>query len=210
MATGKLLRFDRRTLDSAGQSLARSRQPVDRGYSRPDDGRFDREQRVFGVCGAAALYRREMLEQLRDDHGIFDERYFAFYEDLDLAWRAQRRGWQAHYRPQAVGYHARGASGRDAGLAGRWAAMLRRPAEIRYHVVKNRYLTILKNDTLRDYLANLPFIAARDLATLILLACTSPSVLWRLWRGRRLFRETLRERRLDSDGPRHKTQGRRV
>lgn len=210
IATGKLLRFDRQTLDSAGQALGRSRQPIDRGYSRPDDGRYDREERVFGACGAAALYRREMLEQLRDEHGVFDERYFAFYEDLDLAWRAQRHGWQACYRPQAVGYHARGGSGRDVGLAGRLAAMLRRRPEVRYHVVKNRYLTILKNDTLRDYLANLPFIAARDLATLVLLAGTSPSVLWRLWRGRRLFRETVRERRLDSGGARHKTQGRRV
>ncbi len=61
MAAGKLLRFDGRTLDSAGQILGRSRQPKDRGYGTLDRGRYDQDTVVFGACGAAALYRRAML-----------------------------------------------------------------------------------------------------------------------------------------------------
>lgn len=92
IASGKLLRFDGSTFDSAGQELARSRQPRDRGYGRVDRGQFDRDGSVFGACGAAALYRRSMLDDVADADGYFDTTFFAFYEDLDLAWRARRRG----------------------------------------------------------------------------------------------------------------------
>ncbi len=201
IACGKLLRFDERTLDSAGQRLGRSRQPVDRGYGRPDRGQFDRDEEVFGACGAAALYRRSMLESIADgEGGFFDERFFAFCEDLDLAWRARRLGWKALYRHRAIGYHARG--GTAAGPGG-GPAMLRRSAEVRYHIVKNRWLTMLRNDTPSGYLANLPFILARDVATVGLLLLTSPGVLARIWRTRALFRESLERRRLDAERPRH-------
>ena len=69
IACGKLLRFDRKTLDSAGQQLARSRQPLDRGYGRRDAGQYDRNESVFGACGAAALYRRAMLDSIVDEGG---------------------------------------------------------------------------------------------------------------------------------------------
>ncbi len=199
MAAGKLLRFDGRTLDSAGQELGRSRQPQDRGYWRPDQGQFDRDEEVFGVCAAAALYRRAMIDEIADTGGaVFDEAFFAFYEDLDLAWRARRRGWKAVYRYRAVGLHHRGGSAEGPTLLRRFAAILGRSPEIRFHVVKNRYLTILRNDTPRDYLANLAFILARDIAMLGLLVLSSPSVLMRLWRARRIFREALVKRRRDA------------
>lgn len=206
MASGKLRRFDGRTLDSAGQQLGLSRQPKDRGYGALDEGQFDEDGEVFGACGAAALYRRSMLNAIADgDNGFFDEEFFAFYEDLDLAWRARRFGWKAAYRHRALGYHARGASARPVSPR-RWAALLSRGPEIRFHIVKNRYLTILRNETLRGYLANLPFILARDLAVLSLLAATSPRVLARLWRERAVFRRALERRLLDETRLRHKIE----
>jgi GT2 family glycosyltransferase len=199
IATGKLLRFDRLTLDSAGQRLSRARRPKDRGYGRPDRGQFDRDEEVFGACGAAALYRRTMLDSIADPGpSYFDERFFAFGEDLDLAWRAQRCGWSTAYRHRAVGYHARGGSATRAPRLRRRIAMLGRSPEIRFHAVKNRYLTILRNDSVAGYLRNLPFIWSRDLATLALLLVTSPGVLVRIWRQRALFRDALRRRRLDA------------
>jgi GT2 family glycosyltransferase len=204
LASGKLLRFDGRTIDSAGQMLGRSRQPKDRGYGLEDRGQLDRDEEVFGACGAAALYRRSMLESVADPGDrYFDETFFAFVEDLDLAWRARRLGWRAAYRHRAVGHHARGGSAPGPALARRLAAMLGRSPEIRFHVVKNRYLTILRNDTPGAYLLNLPFIWTRDLATLGLLALSSPGVLLRLWRARGLFVEARRRGRLDSARPRH-------
>lgn len=197
-AAGKLLRFDGVTLDSAGQQLGRSRQPVDRGYGRRDDGRYDRDEEVFGVCGAAALYRRDMLRSIAlADGEYFDEAYFAFYEDLDLAWRARRAGWRCVYRPAAVGFHARSATA-SRPAPGRFRAWLGRSPEIRFHILKNRWLTIRRNDTPRAFLRDLPWIAARDLATLALCATTSPGVLVRLFRERRVFRQAARGRRLDA------------
>lgn len=187
IAAGKLLRFDGVTLDSCGQMLGRSRQPVDRGFGAKDRGQFDADAEVFGACGAAALYRRTMLDQIADGPGqYFDESFFAFYEDLDLAWRAQRAGWRAAYRHRAVGRHARGGTS-DAAGPRRFTSLLGRPPEIRFLVARNRWLTILRNDRRRDLLLNLPFVLARDLATFGAIALTSPGVLVRLWRDRGAF-----------------------
>jgi GT2 family glycosyltransferase len=204
IATGKLLRFDRETIDTAGQMLSRSRRPRDRGYGDPDRGQYDRDEEVFGACGAAALYRREMLHSIADPgESYFDETFFAFGEDLDIAWRARRVGWRAVYRHRARGYHARGGSARGVAGLRKGRAVLARSPEIRFHVAKNRYLTILRNDTAAGYLANLPFVLGRDLALLALLAGTSPGVLRRLWSERRLFRGALERRRLDAARARH-------
>jgi GT2 family glycosyltransferase len=202
IACGKLLRFDGRTIDSAGQQLGRSRQPIDRGYGRADHGQFDRDEEVFGACGAAALYRRSMLEAIADEGGaFFDEGFFAFYEDLDLAWRARKLGWKAVYRHRAVAYHARGGTAGTAAVRERGRALLSRSPELRYHIVKNRYLTILRNDKTADYVRDLPFIVARDLATLALLLWHSPEVLPRLWKARAIFRRAWTLRRRDAERP---------
>ena len=79
--------------------------------------------------------------------------------------------------------------------------MLSRPPDLRYHIAKNRYLTILRNDMPKDYLKNLPFILARDLGTLAILSCYSPEVLRRLWKARPLFRRALELRRRDAERP---------
>ncbi len=202
IAAGKLLRFDGKTLDSAGQRLGRSRRPRDRGYGEPDRGQYDRDEEVFGACGAAALYRRAMLESIADPGpDYFDEAFFAYNEDLDLAWRARRRGWRAVYRHAAIGYHQRGAV-QPGGIARR-AALMAMPPRLRFHVVKNRWLTLIRNETVAGLLAHLPFILARDAVTLAVLALTSPGVLARLWRERAVFRRARELRRLDAARPGH-------
>jgi GT2 family glycosyltransferase len=207
IASGKLLRFDGATIDSAGQALGRSRQPVDRGYGEQDRGQYAHDEDVFGACGAAALYRRSMIDDVADGGAFFDEAFFAFYEDLDVAWRARKLGYRAVYRAGAVALHARGGTaGSPAPPKGR--SMLRRPPELRYHIAKNRYLTILRNDTPSGYLANLPFILARDLAVLGVLLVTSPGVVGRLLRSGPLFAAALEKRRLDSRRVRHQLSGR--
>jgi GT2 family glycosyltransferase len=194
IAAGKLFRFDGVTLDSAGLLLGRSRQPIDRGFGRPDRGRYETDDDVFGACGAAALYRRAMLDDIADAPGqYFDEAFFAFYEDLDLAWRAQRAGWRAVYRHKATGRHARGGAATASGPK-RFTAMLARSPEVRFLVTRNRWLTILRNDRRRDFLVNLPFVLARDLATFGFLAVNSPRALARLWRERAVFRRALAKR----------------
>ena len=93
------MRFaDRRdVLNSAGLELDRLGIAADRLVgTRVDDCGASEPYEVFGATGGAALFRREMLDQV----GGFDESFFAFFEDADLAWRAQAHGWRALYAPR--------------------------------------------------------------------------------------------------------------
>lgn len=104
------------------------------GYGEEDAGQFGVEREVFGVNGAAPLYRRKMLEEVAVAPGeYFDELYFMYGADPDLDWRARLFGWRAWYTPEVVGYHVEHASGGRNGTA----------AEIAY--VQRRYVMVLKN-----------------------------------------------------------------
>ncbi len=99
MAASKILLFDRRdVLHSAGDMCGIDGIPVNRGVWQRDEGQFDREEYIWGACGGAALYRRDMLE----DIGFFDEDLFMYCEDVDLNWRAQLAGYRCVFAPQAV------------------------------------------------------------------------------------------------------------
>ena len=102
----KILMADKNTIYSCGICLSQLlRRFYDIGKGKFDNGRFDKPQYIFGACSAAALYRREMLETIKEDMGYFDERFFFLVEDVDLAWRAQKKGWRTLYHPEAVCCH---------------------------------------------------------------------------------------------------------
>jgi GT2 family glycosyltransferase len=104
----KMLLFDRRdTIHSAGDGYGSDGIPFNRGVWQRDEGQFDEPGWVFGGCGGAVGYRREMLEQV----GMFDESFFMYCEDVDLNWRAQLAGWRCWYTPEAVVYHKLSATG---------------------------------------------------------------------------------------------------
>lgn len=94
-------------IQSAGDVFLHTGVPDSRGVWQVDDGRFDDEVEVFGASGGAAAYRRSMLE----DVGLFDERLFMYCEDVDLAFRAQLRGYACYYVPDAVVRHRLSATG---------------------------------------------------------------------------------------------------
>lgn len=110
----------------------RDRGTVVRGtdvYPEEDSGQYDRLEEVFAGCGAALLLRRTMLE----DVGLLDEDFYMYYEDMDLSWRARRRGWKVLYVPGAVVRHVHAASSVE------WSAFFV------YHVERNRLLMLAKN-----------------------------------------------------------------
>ena len=92
-------------LYDAGDVLRRDGVCVQRGRRRPDDGRYDDPGEVFAACAGAALYRREAVAGV----GGFDERFFAYLEDVDLGLRLRLAGWRCAYEP-AVARHAGGGS----------------------------------------------------------------------------------------------------
>jgi GT2 family glycosyltransferase len=93
-------------LDNAGIDYRVDGCALTRGAREPDGAAWNAPREVFGACAGAAAYRRALLE----DVGPFDERFFAYYEDVDLSFRAQLRGWRCLYVPDAVVLHRQGAS----------------------------------------------------------------------------------------------------
>jgi GT2 family glycosyltransferase len=100
------LYYHRNRLDTAGDLYFRHGFPAKRGWLRNDGSDFDQPAWVFGACGAAALYRRELFESV----GNYDEGLQATLEDLDLSFRAQLQGFRCRYVPTAIVYHKLGAT----------------------------------------------------------------------------------------------------
>lgn len=104
----KLLLFDRRDhIHAAGDYYRVDGIPGNRGVWQKDEGQFEREEEVFGACGAAAAYRRTMLHET----GFLDDDFYFSCEDVDISWRAQLTGWRVMYLPQAIVYHKLKATG---------------------------------------------------------------------------------------------------
>jgi GT2 family glycosyltransferase len=107
---GKLLRWDpghdphqTNIIDSTGIYFTRNMRHLDRGAEEIDRGQYDRMQYVFGASGAAAFFRRSFIEDVSVEGEFFDEEFFAFREDGDLAWRAQVMGWKCTFRRPSRG-----------------------------------------------------------------------------------------------------------
>ena len=164
MVSGKLLRPDKKTIDSTGLFLGRNRKPLERGYGKPDNGQYKNPGYVFGVSGACMLMKKEMLEDIKDENGYFDETFEIYYEDLDLCWRAQKKGWKAYYNPEAIAYHERGATAvaenRDCfGLRPRNDRLFCDLSEgLKKKYIRNRYKCMKKNDSIVGIVLNSPFI----------------------------------------------------
>jgi GT2 family glycosyltransferase len=103
----KVLFKDGGTINSAGDLMGRNGAPRQRGAGHQDGAAWNELARVFGAMGGAAAYRRAMLA----DVGLLDEVFFMYLEDVDLAFRAQLRGWSCLYQPLARVFHRGGASG---------------------------------------------------------------------------------------------------
>ena len=103
---------------------------ADRGYLELDRGQYDEPAEVFAWCGGSVLLRPAYLA----DVGLFDERFFLYYEDTDLSWRGQRRGWRYLYVPPAVTRHLHAASSGGEGTA-----------LFQHYVERNRLYMLVRN-----------------------------------------------------------------
>nr|WP_281412919.1 glycosyltransferase family 2 protein [Geobacter grbiciae] len=120
------------------------------GHGEPVGAPWDTSREVFGPSAGAALYRREMIDEI----GFFDAAFFAYAEDFDLAWRGRRAGWPCMTAPQAVVRHVHSAtSGTES------------PFTI-YHIHRNKWYVLLKDWPTRLLLRHLPRILVADLAAL--------------------------------------------
>lgn len=127
--TGKFMRSDKKYFDSTADSVSIYGLGFPRGRNQVDTGQYDKGEYVFGATGGASLYRSKMLKKI----GLFDEDFFAYFEDNDISFRAQSAGWKVYYEPKAVAYHEVGGTSSKLG------------SFARYHSTKNIILLYDRN-----------------------------------------------------------------
>lgn len=188
---------DQPLVDSTGIYFTPMMRHLDRGSQEVDNGHYLNYEYVFGATAAAALYRREMIDDIAIDDEFFDPDFFVYREDADVAWRAQLLGWRCIYTPHARGYHVRNV------LPGNRRAL---PAVINMHSVKNRFLMRMKNMTGDLYRRNWLSITTRDIVVLSCCLFREQSSLtafmyvcrnWKRVLAKR--REIMKRRRVDDD-----------
>lgn len=128
IATGLLLHKDGKTIDSTGEIYS----SWNLAFPRNRGDKVDKAAAagfVFGASGGASLYKTAMFR----DIGLFDEDFFAYYEDVDISFRAQLAGWKVAYTPKAIAYHKQGATSKKI------------PGFSIYQTFKNLPLLFIKN-----------------------------------------------------------------
>ena len=106
IATGLMLRADGKTIDTAGEVFSTWGIPGPRMRDNSSIKAPRSAEYIFGSTGGGFVARAEMLR----DIGLFDEKYFMYFEDVDLCFRAQLAGYKVRYTPKAVAYHKISAS----------------------------------------------------------------------------------------------------
>ncbi len=123
-------------INNAGSALVDGKHAADRGIFQIDRGQFDEPCNVFAWCGCSVLLSRRYLA----DVGLFDESFFLYYEDFDLSWRGQRRGWSYSYEPNSEVRHFH-------------ASTTRANSDLfSFYVSRNRLLVLLKNAPMKTAL----------------------------------------------------------
>jgi GT2 family glycosyltransferase len=171
-------------IDTTGHVAFRTRLFRNRGEGTADVGQFDDPGPVFGVSGAVAMYSMNALDDVACDGEIFDEDLFAFWEDVDLDWRLQLRGFESWYTPAARGWHQRGGAGP------------RRSALVERLNFTNRFLVVLKDDDAAALARAFPGFATTSVLKAGELALTVPSAFVRSAAAVRLVPLMLAKRRL--------------
>lgn len=149
MCASKMLLPDGR-INSTGICISRSGAAWDRGMSEPDEKQYDSLEDIFGPCAGAALYRKRMLDEI----GLFDEDFFLYMEDVDLAFRGRLAGWKCAYVPQAKVYHIHGGT---AGFGSDLSV---------YYGNRNVIWYAVKNFPTGILLTSLPWIIVRNIAVI--------------------------------------------
>ena len=150
---GRLYKIDdinnprKEIIDTTGLLIFKNRRVINRGQGEKENGQYPQSEEIFGADGAAPVYRRKALEDVKIENEYFDESFFCYKEDIDLSWRMRIFGWKIIYEPKAVGCHLRGA-GETATT--KTAEIIRQRRKIspfvKLHSFKNQRLMQIKNE----------------------------------------------------------------
>ncbi|MFH1712147.1 MAG: glycosyltransferase family 2 protein [Patescibacteria group bacterium] len=146
-------------IDTTGLSLAKNWRMSDRGAGEMDKGQYDHKTDIFGPTGTMTLFRISALNDVMVDGEMYDNDFFAYREDCDLAWRLQRRGWKTKFVPQAIAYHYRGMYGAEKQS---WLSRLKnRRGQSPFFAAlstRNQLFVLLKNLTVGGFILYSPWL----------------------------------------------------
>lgn len=185
---------EHRILDSAGILATRYHEFLNRGEGECDQGQYDRAEEVFGLSGAFTIFRRTALAAVRINNEYLDEDFFAYKDDIDLAWRLRSAGWRNWYAPSEPVIHRRHAQ-HETHLPV-WKRRSRKLMQVNRLGYRNHLLTLMKNDRLRDWLLPWPRVLLYEMAKLCFLALFERSTLVGAWQAFRLWPVMRRKRRV--------------
>ncbi|OIO48740.1 MAG: hypothetical protein AUJ34_02470 [Parcubacteria group bacterium CG1_02_41_12] len=155
---GEIYRYG--VIDSLGLKMRINGQIVDIGQNCPQNANLSPKTDVFGITGACVLYRLSALKSVKDQNGIFDERFHSYKEDADLAWRLHNAGFKAKIATKAIAYHGRQIKEGD---------RRNKSDRIKFLSIRNHLLMLKKNLDWRDWW-RVPFIIAYELLKFIYIA----------------------------------------
>lgn len=190
-----ILRFEKDIIDSSGQFPSLSLFPVERGFGSNTKNRSFKEEKIFSVCGAVTVFRTKSLEKLKVDGEYYDESFFLFWEDFDIGWRANLLNFKIVFFPDSIAYHFRGGT-MEKKFITRFSMALGRSSEIKFHLIKNRYLTLIKNFRFKNDWSHIPFIILKDIVWVGMLTLSSPKIIIRFIELPRFFRIAWRKRKI--------------
>ena len=149
--TGKIysLRDGQQTnyLDSLGLKIFKNHRVIEIGHGEMDSGQYDSLKEVFGVSGAIPMYRRSALKSVEYEKQFFDEDFFSYKEDVDLAYRLRYAGWKAYCVPAARAWHHRSAKGPSNEMSKIQVAQNRKMKSrlTNYWSYRNHFYLLIKN-----------------------------------------------------------------
>jgi len=152
-------------IDSCGLLGFKNRRFVDLGADKIDKGQFDSVVDIFGPSGALALYRRQALEDIKFEQEYFDENFFMYKEDVDIAWRLRLAGWNSIFCPQAVGYHHRRARSQSKKI--KHISIIRHRLKkqnfVNFYSYRNHIMLLYKNSFSSNFVRYMPWILFYEL-----------------------------------------------
>ncbi len=162
-------------IDTTGLTAHRNRTFTERGAGEMDTGQYNEAGEVFGLCAAACLYRVSALVEAKYKEEYYDHDFFAYKEDVDLAWRLRLLGWGARYVPGAVGYHYRGAYGKEQmGWRERLKNRRGKAQERNFVSTRNHWNLLMKNELFVNVFLALPFIAFSEIRRILFVCLFEP------------------------------------
>ncbi len=164
-------------IDSAGLVMSKKRQAYDRGAGEKNDNQYYHARDVFGLSGACVLFRASALVAAAIDIGYgpeyFDPDFFAYKEDVDLAWRMKKFGMRAQCNPNAIAWHHRGTpSAPQANILQIVVARYKKPAHVNRFSTRNQFWLVWKNDEIMNRLRDIFWVVPYEVG-LFFSACIS-------------------------------------